>query len=99
MKIRISTLKNILAIGLLILAFVFAVLGFSQAGDSQITPVVIAGYMIVSAALFAVLGVHGVRQKELWQRLLGVMAITATVYMVAMAIAFYVWLSRMQMPF
>jgi hypothetical protein len=99
MSIRISTLLKFLTVGLLIVALAFAVLGFAKAGDSQIAPIVISGYMVVSAVLFAVLGIRGTRQKELWQRLLGVGAITAAVYMVGMAIAFYIMLSRVQMPF
>ena len=95
MNIKISAVVNI---GILILALIFAALGFTQAGDSQIAPLAIAAYMVVSMVAFAVLGVRGVRRKELWQRLLGVGAITAAIYMLVMAIAFYVMLTRIQMP-
>ncbi len=96
MNIKISTVLNI---GLLILAFVFATLGFIKAGDSRIAPLAIVAYMGVSAVMFAVLAVRGVRQKEIWQRLLGVAAITATLFMLFMAIGLYITLSRVQMPF
>ncbi|MBN1311193.1 MAG: hypothetical protein JXB30_07220 [Anaerolineae bacterium] len=96
MKIKVST---ILSIGILILALAFATLGFAKAGDSLVAPLVIAIYMVVSAVLFVVLGVRGVRRQELWQRLLGVGAIAAAVYMLIMSIAFYIMLTRIQMPF
>jgi apolipoprotein N-acyltransferase len=95
MNIKISSILNI---GLLILAFVFAAMGFAQAGDSHIAPLVITTYMVVAAILFGVLAVRGVRQKVMWQRLLGVAAVVATLYMLVMAIGFYVYLSQVQMP-
>ena len=95
MNIKVSTVLNI---GLLILALVFAALGFAKAGDSRITPVVITVYMAISAVMFAVLAVRGLRRKETWQRLLGVGAVVATLYMLAMAIVFYIYLNSVQMP-
>ncbi|MBN1429064.1 MAG: hypothetical protein JXB07_11815 [Anaerolineae bacterium] len=95
MNIKVST---ILSIGMLILALVFATLGFYKAGDSLIAPLGIASYMGISAIFFAILGIRGVRRKELWQRLLGVGAITAAVYMLVMAVACYIMLDRIQMP-
>ena len=96
MNIKIST---VVSIGVLILAVVFAGLGFVKAGDSRIAPMVIAVYMVVSAVFFAVLAVQGLRRKELWQRLLGVAAVVAVCYMLVMSVGFYVYLSRVQMPF
>lgn len=95
MNIKIST---VLTIGILILAFVFAILGFTKASNSSIAPLAISSFMGISAALFAVLAVRGVRRKEMWQRLLGVSAILATIYMLAFAIWFYISLSSVQMP-
>lgn len=96
MKIKIST---IVTIGLLILAFVFAALGLAKAGDSRIAPVVITAYLAVSALMFAVLAIRGIRRTETWQRFLGVAAIMATLFMLFMAIGLYVALSSVQMPF
>ncbi len=59
MNIKISTILNI---GLLILAFVFAILGFSKAGNSLIAPIVISAYVVVSAVLFSVLAMRGLRR-------------------------------------
>lgn len=95
MNIKVSSILNV---GLLILALVFAALGFAKAGDSRIAPLVIVSYMGVSAVIFGVLAVRGVRRKEMWQRLLGVGAILATIYMLTFAIWFYISLSSVQMP-
>lgn len=95
MNMKVSTVLNI---GLLILALVFATLGFAKAGDSYVAPLVIAVYMGISAVIFGVLAVRGMRRKEMWQRLLGVGAVVAALYMLAFAIWFYISLGSMQTP-
>jgi O-antigen/teichoic acid export membrane protein len=92
---RVST---IISIGLLILALVFAVLGFLNAPNSEISPAAIATFMFTSAALFGILAVRGLRRQETWQRFLGVAAATAALYMVAMAILFFQVLNSVVMP-
>jgi hypothetical protein len=94
-NIKVST---VLSIGLLILAFVFATLGLVKAGDLRIAPLAITAYMVVSAVMFAVLAVRGIRRKEMWQRLLGVGAIMATLFMLFMAIGLYIVLTNIQVP-
>ncbi len=91
-KIRIAT---IISTVLLIAALLFAVLGFSNARNSEVPVSTVTIYMMVSAALFAILAVRGLARKEMWQRFMGVAAIVAAVYMVGMAILFFSVLSKM----
>jgi hypothetical protein len=90
-KIRIAT---IISTVLLAAALLFAILGFSNSLNSEVPVPTVTIYMMVSAALFAILAVRGLARKEMWQRFMGVAAIVAAVYMVGMAILFFSVLSK-----
>lgn len=95
-NIPVATISTVI---LIVAAFVFAALGFSQASNSEIAPEAVSAVMLVSAALFGLLAVRGLKRKEMWQRLLGVGAVMATIYMVVFAILFYVVLSQIVVYF
>jgi drug/metabolite transporter (DMT)-like permease len=95
MRMRISTLVTVV---LLVLGLVFAFLGFATAPNSQVSPAAVSSYMLIAAAFFAVLAVQGLRRKRVWQRFLGVAAVTATLYMIAMAILYFSALRTIVMP-
>jgi Mg2+/citrate symporter len=76
----------------------FAVVGFLNAPNSRVSPTMITIFMMISSAMFAILAVRGLSRKEMWQRFLGVVAVTAAVYMVVFAILFFSVLSKIIMP-
>ncbi|MEJ2151135.1 MAG: hypothetical protein P8Z40_16920 [Chloroflexota bacterium] len=92
---RISTLITVV---LLVLGLVFALLGFINAPNSQVSPAAVSSYMLISAAFFAVLAVQGRRRKLTWQRFLGIAAVAATLYMIGMAILYFTALRTIVMP-
>ncbi len=92
---RISTLITVV---LLVLGLVFALLGFINAPNSQVSAAAVSSYMLISAAFFAVLAVQGLRRKLTWQRFLGIAAVAATLYMIGMAILYFTALRTIVMP-
>jgi Mg2+/citrate symporter len=94
-QIRVSTVVTLI---LLITALGFAVVGFLNAPNSRVSPTMITIFMMISSAMFAILAVRGLSRKEMWQRFLGVVAVTAAVYMVVFAILFFSVLSKIIMP-
>lgn len=94
-----KTVFLIVTVVLLLIALGFAVLGFMQAPNSEVTPATIATYMLISAAAFAGLAVLGLTQDTTWQRFLGVAAVLATLYMAAMAAVFFNTLSQITTSF
>lgn len=96
---RKETLITVASITLLVVALVFALLGFMQAPNSQVAPGAVAAFMLISAAAFAGLAVLGLRGERVWQRFLGVAAVTGALYMVVMALLFFNALSAVQLNF
>jgi drug/metabolite transporter (DMT)-like permease len=92
---RISTLVTVI---LLVLGLVFALLGFINAPNSQVSPAAVSSYMLIAAAFFAALAVQGLRRKRTWQRFLGVAAVAAALYMIGMAILYFTALRTIVMP-
>lgn len=76
-------------ITLAIAALLFALLGFTQAPNSQVAPATVSAFMLVSAGMFGVLGVLALRRPKTWLRFLGVAAITGAVYMAVMAFLYF----------
>lgn len=94
-KIRIST---VITLGLLVLAFTFALMGFINARNLYIAPSAITIYMMISSGLFAILAVRALGRREMWQRFLGVAAIVASIYMIVFAIIFFTVLRHLVAP-
>lgn len=92
---RISTLVTVI---LLVLGLVFALLGFMNAPNSQVSPAAVSSYMLIAAAFFAALAVQGLRRKRTWQRFMGVAAVAATLYMISMALLYFTALRTIVMP-
>jgi drug/metabolite transporter (DMT)-like permease len=95
MQIRISTLVTVV---LLVIGLLFAFLGFANAPNSQVSPAAVSSNMLIAAAFFAALAVQGLRRKRVWQRFLGVAAIAAMLYMIAMAVLYFTALRTIVMP-
>lgn len=94
-----KTVSLIVTIALVVVALGFAVLGFLEAPNSQIAPMVIAAFMLVSAAAFVGLAALGLTRDTPWQRFLGVAAVLGALYMMAMAAVFFNALSRITTEF
>lgn len=84
---------------LLVVAFVFAVIAFSNASNSSISVKLVAFYMIVSSALFGMLAFRGLRSRDRFSRLLGVIGVVGTLYMLGFAIFALIALPDTVMPF
>ena len=95
MQIRVSTLITVV---LVIAALALAAIGFMSATDSGTPPAWVVTFMLISAALFGVLAVQGLRRREMWQRFLGVAAVVAAIYMAIMAILSFQMLNAMLPP-
>lgn len=91
--------STIVSLILLAAAFIFAVMGFSNAANSRVPAELVAFYMVVSAVFFGALAVRGLRSRERLTRFLGVAAIVGTIYMLGFAIFAWVALRSIQMPF
>ncbi len=93
-NLRISTLVTIV---LLIVGFILAILAFAQASNSEISPLFILIVMLVSALFFAAAAVVALRRKSIVQRVVGLAAVVAAVYMIAFGIFSYSML-RIEVP-
>jgi drug/metabolite transporter (DMT)-like permease len=80
---------TIVIVTLGVTGLLFAVLGFVQAPNSEVSPASVSAFMLVSSGLFGVLGVLALRRPKTWLRFLGVAAITGAVYMAVMAFLFF----------
>jgi drug/metabolite transporter (DMT)-like permease len=88
---------TIVIVTLAVTALLFAVLGFAQAPNSQVSPATVSTFMLISAGLFGVLGVLALRRPKTWLRFLGVAAITGAIYMAVMAFLYFQALRLIQM--
>lgn len=80
---------TIVIVTLGVTALLFAVLGFVQAPNSEVSPASVSAFMLVSSGLFGVLGVLALRRPKTWLRFLGVAAITGAIYMAVMAFLYF----------
>jgi len=94
-QLRVST---VVIATLLITALIFAVVGFTSASNSMVAPAMVTTYMLISAALFGITAVFGLRQSKRWQRFLGVAGVAAALYMLVMGILFFQVLATLEIP-
>lgn len=95
LRIRITT---IISIVLIIIAVVFAWLGFGKAGDLRVAAALVSLYLFLSGLALAAQFVIGIRQPERWQRILAIIAVLAAVFMLVMAVVMYQGLNQIQVP-
>ena len=74
---------------LLAVSLTFAVLGFVNASNSYIPPTLIALSLAVSALVFGVLALRGLRRPTRWQRFAGLAATLVALLMLGFAIYAY----------
>ena len=98
-QIVADTISTVVTVVLLLLALTFALLGFLNAPDSEVSPGTVATYMVASAVLFVGLAAFGLTRSRPWQRAIGAGAAVGAIYMVVMAVLFFRALSAVEMPF
>lgn len=94
-----KTISTVVTIVLVILALTFALLGFLNAPNSEVTAGAVMAYMLLSAATFAGLAAFGLTRSPVWQRAVGAGAVVCALYMVVMAVLFFRVLSAVELPF
>lgn len=95
LRIRITT---IITVVLIIIAVVFAWLGFSKAGDIRVTPALVSLYLFLSGLALAAQFAIGIRQPERWQRVLSIISVLTAVFVLVMAVVFFQALNSIQIP-
>lgn len=93
-NLRLSTTVTIIA---LIVGLILGFLGFIQAGNSNVAPVLILIVMLAAAVFFAVAAVIALRKRSVIQRVVGLAAVVAAIYMLGFGIFSYSVL-RIEVP-
>lgn len=93
--VRVTT---ILLITSLVIAFIFAVVGFSSAANSQVSSFGVLLYFVLSSVFFGITAIIGLYQSGRWERFAGVAAVVAALYMIIMAVVFMRMFNTLDIP-
>ncbi len=94
-SIRVTTIMLITS---LVIAFIFAVAGFSSATNSQVSAFGVLLNFVLSSVFFGVTAIIGLYQSGRWERFAGVAAVVAALYMIIMGVVFMRMFNTLDIP-
>ena len=92
------SIPTLLTVVFLLLAILFAFLGFSKAGDLRVAPALVTTFLVISGIFFAAQFVNGILSKTRWMRITAMISVFFGIFVVVMAIMFYQVLTQIQSP-